>query len=104
MTQAEVENYVNIETQKVAMWVSNKIMFNPLNTNLNPICHLLALLGPHPIFHIRRIMFNDQKSKRMMITRRKLKNKWYFKIYLKNKKLQEDTINYSVLTLCYNQV
>ena len=28
---------------------------NPLNTQLNPICHLLALLGAHHIFHISRI-------------------------------------------------
>jgi hypothetical protein len=27
---------------------------NPLNTELNPICHLLALLA-HPILHISRI-------------------------------------------------
>ena len=26
--------------------------FNPLNTKLNPICHLLALLGAHRIFHV----------------------------------------------------
>jgi hypothetical protein len=25
---------------------------NPLNADLNPICHLLALLGAHHIFHI----------------------------------------------------
>ena len=28
---------------------------NPLNAELNPACHLLALLGAHPIFHISRI-------------------------------------------------
>jgi hypothetical protein len=28
---------------------------NPLNTELNPICHLLALLGAHPILHVSRI-------------------------------------------------
>jgi hypothetical protein len=27
-------------------------VINPLNTELNPICHLLALLGAHHIFHI----------------------------------------------------
>jgi len=27
---------------------------NPLNAELNPIRHLLALLGAHHIFHIRR--------------------------------------------------
>ena len=25
---------------------------NPLNAELNPICHLLALLGAHHIFHV----------------------------------------------------
>ena len=28
---------------------------NPLNAELNPICHLLALLGAHHIFHVSRI-------------------------------------------------
>jgi hypothetical protein len=28
---------------------------NPLNAKLNPICHLLALLGAHLIFHFSRI-------------------------------------------------
>jgi len=27
--------------------------FNPLNAELNPICHLLALLGAHHIFHVK---------------------------------------------------
>ena len=31
---------------------------NPLKTQLNSICHLLALLGAHPIFHISRIRVN----------------------------------------------
>ena len=29
--------------------------FNPLNAELNPICHLLALLGAHRILHISSI-------------------------------------------------
>jgi hypothetical protein len=29
--------------------------FNPLNSKLNPICHLLALLGAHHILHVSRI-------------------------------------------------
>jgi hypothetical protein len=28
---------------------------NPLNAELNPICHLLALLGAHRILHVSRI-------------------------------------------------
>jgi len=31
-----------------------KLLFNPLNTKLNPICHLLAL-GAHHFLHISRI-------------------------------------------------
>jgi len=27
-------------------------LFNPLNAELNPICHLLALFGAHHIFHV----------------------------------------------------
>jgi hypothetical protein len=28
---------------------------NPLNSELNPICHLLALLGAHHILHVSRV-------------------------------------------------
>jgi hypothetical protein len=40
--------------------------FNPLNAKLNPICHLLALLGAHHIFHVSRVRvktwhFSSQK-------------------------------------------
>jgi len=31
---------------------------NDLNAELNPICHLLALLGAHHILHVSRIMVN----------------------------------------------
>jgi hypothetical protein len=41
------------------------------------------------------MVFNEQKSKLMMITRRRPKIKWDSKIYLNNKQLrQEDTIIY----------
>jgi hypothetical protein len=33
---------------------------NPLNAELNPICHLLALLGAHPILHVSRIRVNSE--------------------------------------------
>jgi len=32
---------------------------NPLNAELNPICHLLALLGAHHILHVGRIRVNN---------------------------------------------
>jgi hypothetical protein len=33
--------------------------FNPLKAELNPTCHLLALLGAHHILHISRIRVNS---------------------------------------------
>ena len=30
-------------------------LFNPLNAELNPICHLLALVGAHHILHVSRV-------------------------------------------------
>jgi hypothetical protein len=35
-----------------------KIPLNPLNAELNSICHLLALLGAHHILHVSRIRVN----------------------------------------------
>jgi len=35
--------------------------FNPLNAELNPICHLLALLGAHHILHVSRIRVKHSK-------------------------------------------
>jgi hypothetical protein len=34
--------------------------FKGLSTELNPICHMLALLGPHHILHVSRIRVNIQ--------------------------------------------
>jgi hypothetical protein len=42
-------------------YATQKIPFNSLNADLNPICHLLALLGAHPILHISRIMIKYAK-------------------------------------------
>ena len=36
----------------------NFAFFNPLNAKLNPICHLLALLGAGHIFHVSRLRVN----------------------------------------------
>ena len=40
------------------LFVGVKRWVNPLNTELNPICHLLALLEAHNISHISRIRVN----------------------------------------------
>ena len=36
--------------------VKNDRALNPLKADLNPICHFMALLEAHHIFHVSRIM------------------------------------------------
>jgi hypothetical protein len=38
---------------------------NPLNAELNPICHMLALLGAHHILHVSRIRVNTDGIRRI---------------------------------------
>ena len=45
----------NVESRVFKIHVNVK----PLNTELNPICHLLALLGAHLIFHVSRIRVKE---------------------------------------------
>jgi len=40
--------------------------FNPLNAKLNPICHLLTLLGAHPILHVSRVRVNKMNARRQV--------------------------------------
>jgi hypothetical protein len=42
------------------MW-KQILLINPLNSGLNPICHLLALLGAHHILHVSRIRVKATK-------------------------------------------
>jgi len=35
------------------------LTFNPLHAELNPISHLLALLGAHHIFHVSGLRVNN---------------------------------------------
>ena len=44
-------------------WVKHINDVNSLNAKLNPICHLLALLGAHPILHISRIRVKYKQDK-----------------------------------------
>jgi hypothetical protein len=55
------QNYPFFPWDVVAVIV-NITVFNPLNTELNPICHLLALLGAHHILHVGRIRVNGENS------------------------------------------
>ena len=47
--------HLNVDT--LSVW-----HINPLNAKLNPICHLLALLGAHHIFQISRVRVKSQVS------------------------------------------
>jgi hypothetical protein len=42
-----------LSTQK-----TNFLTLNPLNAELNPICHFLALLEAHHILHVSRVRVN----------------------------------------------
>jgi hypothetical protein len=54
------------------------IAFNPLNAELNPICHLLALLVVHHILHVRRIRVKraGRKFLALLSISAKVKNAW----------------------------
>jgi hypothetical protein len=47
-------DYIDLAESKYKWWD----LVNPLNAELNLICHLLALLGAHPILHVSRIRVN----------------------------------------------
>jgi hypothetical protein len=38
------------------------VVFNPLSAELNPVCHLPALLGAHHILHVSRIRVKQLKT------------------------------------------
>jgi hypothetical protein len=43
------------EIYPTANFFGSRVKVNPLNAELNPICHLLALLGAHLILQVSRI-------------------------------------------------
>ena len=56
---------MKVSGMHISSWVpkaadvhSESVILNPLNAELNPICHLLALLGAHHILHVSKIRVN----------------------------------------------
>ena len=47
--------YIGVDV-KYSLFLSD---FNPSNAELNPICHLLALLGAHHILHVSMVRVNE---------------------------------------------
>jgi hypothetical protein len=52
------ENHDTSHTWIISNLVQTRTSINPLNAELNPICHLLALLGAHHIFHVSGLRVN----------------------------------------------
>jgi hypothetical protein len=53
--------------------------FNPLTAKLNPICHLLALLGAHHILHVSRIRVKGTQKISQIVTSLKSHNTYWNK-------------------------
>ena len=52
-----VSSSYRVHTMNFFTWAGGGLsvkVFNPFNAKLNPICHLLTLLGAHPILHVSR--------------------------------------------------
>jgi hypothetical protein len=47
------------------LYIGRKV-FNPLNSELNPICHLLAFLGAHHILHVGNIRVKQGRFRRIV--------------------------------------
>jgi hypothetical protein len=56
--KGEVEILLHPFLTAVLYGASRPGIFNPLNAELNSICHLLALLGAHHILHFSRVRVN----------------------------------------------
>ena len=39
------------------------LRINPLNAELNPICHMLVLLGPYHIFYVSGLRVKEQETR-----------------------------------------
>jgi hypothetical protein len=55
---------IGLRRNKYTTVLSNLLekIFNPLNAELNSICHLLAFIGTHPVLHVSRIRVKDSKD------------------------------------------
>jgi hypothetical protein len=53
--------YLRYKKHKIYYGITYMIL-NPLNAKLNPICHLLALLGAHHILHVSSIRVNTNNK------------------------------------------
>jgi hypothetical protein len=57
-----VTDHEHWKDDKLCIFPYVLFQINPLNTELNPICHLLALLGAHPILSVSTIRVNMEHT------------------------------------------
>jgi len=55
---------------------NNEKIFNHLNTELNPICHLLVLLGAHHIFYVSGLRVNSCVDKGKFFSCPRYEGRW----------------------------
>jgi hypothetical protein len=53
----KIQSHASIAWPQGRSW-----LFSPFNAELNPICHLLALLGAHHIFHVNRLRVKTRQA------------------------------------------
>jgi hypothetical protein len=63
VTQNNIQYSRQLSIHKITKKKIDNILFpiNPLNVELNPTCHLLALLGAHHNLHVSKIRVKTQK-------------------------------------------
>ena len=74
--RSTTENHDKTTTAESDLWRGNEprivdmqvkaLSLNPLNSELNPICYLLALLGAHHFLHVSRIRVKSLTLRRLM--------------------------------------
>jgi hypothetical protein len=87
--------HVNVKASKIRSCLSAFVIsFNTLNAELNPICHLLALLGVHHFLYVSMIRVKS-------LTLRLLMSYIYIYIYIYDiSSLMVQSLRCSFCTLC----
>ena len=69
VTTQAISTYLHVYAtnvhEEVAAYLLARVL-NPLNAQLNPICHLLALLGVHNFLHVSRIRVKSLSLRLLM--------------------------------------
>ena len=84
----EAETYKCGRHRITEIYMFSPLRINTLNADLNPICHLLALLGAHHILHVNRIMVKAGHRKIRYEIHKLIVSIWNKKNYLQSRRRQ----------------